>query len=478
LHIDKIHLKQLNLKQISNVYFLGIGGIGMSALARWFKANGCFVAGYDRTPTSLTGQLQDEGILIHFEDELEQIPQVFLQSSPENLIIYTPAIPKDHKEYNYFKNHHFDLKKRSQVLGWLTQNLFTIAVAGTHGKTTTSSMVAHVLKSSGKNCAAFLGGITHNYNTNLLLNDPNHKEDPIVVVEADEYDRSFLTLYPDIAVVNSVDADHLDIYGDAESVKTSYNEFINQVKPGGKLFLKKDLPLTSPADKSIGVYDFSASKAAYFRAKNIRIKEAVFIFDFESKETTIQDVRLQLPGYHNVENALVAMAVGLQTGISPEQVKEAIASYTGVKRRFEYIIKTPYLVFIDDYAHHPAEIEALLTSVRALYPAKKITAVFQPHLYSRTRDFAEGFAQSLSLADQLILLEIYPARELPIPGIDSKIIFDKVTAPEKMMCSKNKLIEQLNKSSIEVLVTIGAGDIDQFITPIKEYFKNKLSVNQ
>jgi UDP-N-acetylmuramate--alanine ligase len=466
------------LKQISNVYFLGIGGIGMSALARWFKANGCFVAGYDRTPTSLTGQLQQEGIIIHFEDEIEQIPQVFVQASPENLIIYTPAIPKDHLEYNYFNNNNFNLKKRSQVLGWLTQNLFTIAIAGTHGKTTTSSMVAHVLKSSGKNCTAFLGGITLNYNTNLLLNDPNHEEEPIVVVEADEYDRSFLTLYPDIAVVNSVDADHLDIYGDAESVKTSYNEFINQVKPNGKLFLKKDIPLTTPADKSVKLYDFSASKTAYFQAKNIRIEDATFIFDFKSKEINIEDIRLQLPGYHNVENALVAMAVGLQTGISPEQVKQAIGSYSGVKRRFEYIIKTPYLVYIDDYAHHPAEIEALLTSVRALYPAKKITAVFQPHLYSRTRDFAEGFAQSLSLADQVVLLEIYPARELPIPGIDSKIIFDKVSASEKMICSKNNLLVQLNKLSIEVLVTIGAGDIDQYVAPIKEYFKNKLSVNQ
>jgi UDP-N-acetylmuramate--alanine ligase len=339
-------------------------------------------------------------------------------------------------------------------------------------------MVAHVLKSSGKNCTAFLGGITLNYNTNLLLNDPNHEEEPIVVVEADEYDRSFLTLYPDIAVVNSVDADHLDIYGDAESVKTSYNEFINQVKPNGKLFLKKDIPLTTPADKSVKLYDFSASKTAYFQAKNIRIEDATFIFDFESKEINIEDIRLQLPGYHNVENALVAMAVGLQKGISPEQVKQAIGSYSGVKRRFEYIIKTPYLVYIDDYAHHPAEIEALLTSVRALYPAKKITAVFQPHLYSRTRDFAEGFAQSLSLADQVVLLEIYPARELPIPGIDSKIIFDKVSASEKMICSKNNLLVQLNKLSIEVLVTIGAGDIDQYVALIKEYFKNKLSVNQ
>lgn len=480
MHIEQTDLRPLNLKHVSSVYFLGIGGIGMSALARWFHANGCFVAGYDRTSTPLTNQLHQEGIEVHFEDEVELIPPVFIEKSSDNLIIYTPAIPKNHRELNFFKDNGYELKKRSQVLGWLTESMFTMAIAGTHGKTTTSSMVAHILKASGKNCAAFLGGITSNYNTNLLLNDPAHPEAPIVVVEADEYDRSFLTLFPDIAIVNSVDADHLDIYGDAGAVISSYQEFINQVKSGGSLFIKQGLPLTAPEDASVQVFDFSGTQPASFQAQNVRIEEGNFVFDFRSqvKNILLPDVRLQMPGFHNVENALVAMAASIEAGVTPEQAKQAIGTYKGVKRRFEYIVKSPYLVYIDDYAHHPAEIEALLKSVRALYPAKKITAVFQPHLYSRTRDFAEGFSASLSLADQVILLDIYPARELPIPGVSSQTLLDKITAGEKMLCEKKKLLEELNKITVEVLVTIGAGDIDQFVVPIKEYFNNKLSVNQ
>ncbi|QHT69328.1 UDP-N-acetylmuramate--L-alanine ligase [Rhodocytophaga rosea] len=468
----------MNVANVSSVYFLGIGGIGMSALARWFHANGCFVAGYDRTPTTLTNQLQQEGIGVHFEDEIGLIPPVFLKKSEENLIIYTPAIPKNHKGYTFFQENGYELKKRSQVLGWLTKNMFTVAVAGTHGKTTTSSMVAHILKASGKNCAAFLGGITANYNTNLLINDPASADAPVVVVEADEYDRSFLTLFPDIAVVNSVDADHLDIYGNADSVVSSYQEFINQIKPAGSLFIKQGLPLQAPKDKSVQVFDFSRTQPAYFRAENVHIADGSFVFDVTSADISLKDIHLQVPGFHNVENALVAMAASIQAGVTPEQAKQAIETYKGVKRRFEYIVKNPYLVYIDDYAHHPAEIEALLRSVRALYPAKKITAVFQPHLYSRTRDFAEGFASSLSLADQVILLDIYPARELPIPGVSSQMLLEKITSSEKMLCGKNNLLDELNKMSIEVLVTIGAGDIDQLIIPIKEYFNNKLSVNQ
>ncbi len=465
------------MKDIANVYFLGIGGIGMSALARWFHSNGRLVAGYDRTPTSLTTELQKEGIAVHFEDGIEHIPQSFRHASPDTLIVYTPAVPKDHKEYTYFLNNGFAIKKRSQVLGLLTQNLFTIAVAGTHGKTTTSSMIAHVLKNAGKNVAAFLGGITQNYNTNLLLNDPKSPDPALVVVEADEYDRSFLTLFPDVAVINSVDADHLDIYGDHASVQASYNEFVKQIKPGGTLFMKHALPLQKPTDNSVYVFDFSASGKAAFRAENIHIANASFTFDFVSADTKITGVSLQIPGYHNVENATVAMAAALSVGVTPEQAKNGISSYKGVKRRFEYIIKNPYLVYIDDYAHHPAEIEAVLTSVRALYPSKKITAVFQPHLFTRTRDFAQGFSDSLSLADHVILLDIYPARELPIPGVSSQLLLEGITSAEKMVCSKNELLKELNKSGVEVLITLGAGDIDTLVQPIQENFKKKLAIN-
>jgi UDP-N-acetylmuramate--alanine ligase len=468
----------LNLKDIANVYFLGIGGIGMSALARWFHINGCLVAGYDRTPTSLTTQLQQEGISVHFEDGADHIPSPFKSNSPDTLIVYTPAVPKTHQEYNYFLNNGFNIKKRSQVLGLITQNTFTIAVAGTHGKTTTSSMIAHILKSAGKNVAAFLGGITQNYGTNLLLNDPKSTQQPLVVVEADEYDRSFLTLFPDIAVVNSVDADHLDIYGDHTSVQTSYNEFVNQIKPGGALYSKQGLPLQKPEDESVHVYDFSASANAAFRAENIHIANASFSFDFAGPDTKITGIILQIPGFHNVENATVAIGVALSTGVTAEEAKKGISSYKGVKRRFEYIIKNPYLVYIDDYAHHPAEIEAVLTSVRALYPAKKITAVFQPHLYSRTRDFAQGFSDSLSLADQVILLDIYPARELPIPGVSSQMLLDSITSARKTICSKDNLLEELNNSGLEVLITLGAGDIDALVQPIQENFKKKLAVNE
>ncbi len=464
------------MEEVSNIYFIGIGGIGMSALARWFQKNGYTVAGYDRTPTLLTEQLQQEGIAIHFEDNIQLIPDVFFQHPQQSLIVYTPAIPKDHTEFNYFKDNGYNLQKRSQVLGMLTRNFLTIAVAGTHGKTTTSSMIAHILKASGKNCSAFLGGITQNYETNLLLNDPQSTETPMVVVEADEYDRSFLTLFPTIAVVTSVDPDHLDIYGNAEAMKTSYQEFINQVKEGGKIFIRQNLPLSLPAGKNVGIYGFSASSEAYYQACNIRIEGITFIFDIVSPAFSLQDIRLEMPGFHNVANALAATAAAVSVGVKPEDAKKALASYEGVKRRFEYIIKSDYLVYIDDYAHHPTEIEALITSVRALYPTKKISAVFQPHLFSRTRDFAEGFAASLSLADQVILLDIYPARELPIAGVTSEIILERITSPEKILCSKNKLLDLLNKSSVEVLLTIGAGDIDQLIQPIKEYFNQQSKV--
>jgi UDP-N-acetylmuramate--alanine ligase len=455
------------------VYFIGIGGIGMSALARWFRTNGYPVAGYDRTPTLLTNQLAAEGIAVHYDDSVALIPEEFRQRPEATLVVFTPAVPKDHRELNYFLERGYVVRKRSQVLGWLTQNQYTIAVAGTHGKTTTSSMIAHILRASGKNCTAFLGGITQNYETNLLLNDPDSPEEPVVVVEADEYDRSFLTLSPDVAVINSVDPDHLDIYGSAGAVLESYNAFVGKIKPGGKLIIKKDLPLNAPADTTVRTVDFSLAGPAHLVATHIRIEQASFLFDVESPDILLKDVRLNVPGFHNVENALAAIAAAIQLKITPEAIKMAVASYKGVKRRFEYILKSDYLVYIDDYAHHPAEIEALLKSVRALYPGRKISAVFQPHLYSRTRDFADGFASSLSLADQLFLLDIYPARELPIDGVSAQLIFDRVTIPNKVLCTKNNLLEQLNNSRIEVLVTLGAGDIDQCVSPIKEHFLSR-----
>ena len=438
----------------------------MSALARWFNTNGYKVAGYDRTSTSLTEQLVAEGMDIHFEDDVKLIAGDF--KNPANtLAIYTPAVPKEHTELNYFQTNGFSVKKRSEVLGMITEKFFTIAIAGTHGKTTTSTMVAHILRSAGKNCFAFLGGISQNYNTNLLLGDPE-KGEQVMVVEADEYDRSFLTLSPDIAVINSMDADHLDIYGAHDEVEKSFNEFVRKLKPIGKLIYKGGLPVAAPLPGQT-FYCFGSEVCAY-RATNIRIEGAEFIFDVETTFEVVKGVRLQVPGFHNVQNALAAFAVTRQLGIKTDKIKEALASFKGVKRRFEYIVKRNDFVYIDDYAHHPEEIKAFLSSVKALYKDKKVTAVFQPHLYSRTRDFMDGFAESLSMADQLILMEIYPARELPIAGVTSASLLDKVTSKEKMLASKEALLSKIKETETDVLVTIGAGDIDKFVEPIKELY--------
>jgi UDP-N-acetylmuramate--alanine ligase len=463
----------VNLQSFNHIYFLGIGGIGMSALARWFCQYGYQVAGYDKTATTLTEALEVEGIAVHFEDDVQQIPENFRQNPSDCLVVYTPAVPQNHSELLYFQNKGFTLLKRSQVLGLLTQNLFTIAVAGTHGKTTTSSMVAHILTAAGKNCTAFLGGITQNYNTNLLFGDPNSAEKPMVVVEADEFDRSFLTLYPDLAIVNSVDADHLDIYGNHDAIKESFNAFVRQIKPGGKLFMKKDLPLELPASTRVQTFNFSIEKNSAYEAQNVRIENEHFVFDLRMPDTFIEGIQMKIPGFHNIENATAAAAIALEVGIATSQIKQALFTFTGVKRRFEYVLKNDNIVFIDDYAHHPAEIEAFIRSVRALYPTRKITAIFQPHLYSRTRDFAEGFAESLSLADQLVLLDIYPARELPIPGITSEIIFEKTNLSEKALCTKKDLLGVLQSSSLDVVLTLGAGDIDQCIAPIKEWLQSR-----
>jgi UDP-N-acetylmuramate--alanine ligase len=462
----------VDLKEVKYVYFLGIGGIGMSALARWFKVNSYSVAGYDRTPTPLTDELEREGIPVHFDDAVENIPAEVVTNPVQTLVVYTPAIPKNHLEFNFLIEKGYSLQKRSQVLGLLTANLFTVAVAGTHGKTTTSSMVAHILKHAGRNCTAFLGGITQNYQTNMLLNNEGEGlEDVICVVEADEYDRSFLTLHPDLAIVTSTDADHLDIYGDKDALRQSFRDFVGQIKPEGKLFIRDGLHLLENGTK-IQYEEYSLNQGAY-HAENVRTENARFVFDIVSPSVTIRDITMLVPGFHNVENALAASAVGLRLGIPPELIKEALASFRGVKRRFEYIIESGKSVFIDDYAHHPTEIEAFLKSVRALYPDRKITAVFQPHLFSRTRDFADGFAESLSLADTLLLLDIYPARELPMEGVNSQMILDKVTLKDKRICTKGELPELVRQLEPDLLVTIGAGDIDQCIIPLKNALNNE-----
>lgn len=455
-----------SFKQIENIYFLGIGGIGMSALARYFKNMGKQVSGYDKTSTILTDELISEGISVHFEDNIQLInPSILnLQSAISNtLIVYTPAVPKNHSEYVFFVEKGFNIKKRSEVLGMITEHSRTIAVAGTHGKTTTSSLIAHILKFAGEDIGAFLGGITKNYGTNLLLPssiDTKHT----VVVEADEYDRSFLTLHPSIAVITSLDPDHLDIYGDKKYMEESYRMFSNQVKD--KLIVKKSIVSTLNSKHSPITY--SLNESGDYHALNVTVNNGEYHYDVVTPRGVIKDVVIGLPGSHNVENSIAAFAVADQLNIPSEKIKNALASFSGVKRRFDYQIKTNNLVFIDDYAHHPEELKACIRSVKELYPDKKITGIFQPHLYTRTRDFADGFAESLDMLDRAILLDIYPARELPIPGVTSEMLLKKMKGLDKVICSKENLLKEINKNTPQVLLTLGAGDIDMFVDPIKK----------
>ncbi|MVM40549.1 UDP-N-acetylmuramate--L-alanine ligase [Spirosoma sp. HMF3257] len=455
----------MTLDQFKYIYFLGIGGIGMSALARWFGVNGYTVVGYDKTPTTLTDALQAEGMTIHFTEDIDQIPAVFRENPAETLVIYTPAVPKTHAEYIYFIENGFTLQKRSQVLGLLAGQMTTIGVAGTHGKTTTSSMVAHILRDAGVNCAAFLGGITNNYGTNFLLNEPaDNLRSVVCVVEADEFDRSFLTLFPTYAIVTSTDADHLDIYGAHDAVLESFSKFVSQIETDGVLFMKQGLSLSDKTKAEVRQYSL---KGGDYYSQNLRIEQATFIFDLVYPQGVITDIQLMVPGFHNVENAVAAGAVALEVGVSPEAIRSALNTYRGVRRRFEYILKTDEAVLIDDYAHHPAEVQAFLSSVKALYPDRELTAIFQPHLFSRTRDFADGFAESLSLADNVILLDIYPARELPMEGVTSDLIFRNVHSKSKQKCTKEELSDVVRKMKPSLLVTIGAGDIDQLLPTLK-----------
>ncbi len=461
----------MNLVNYHNVYFIGIGGIGMSALARWFNHNGFSVSGYDRTPTSLTSKLEEEGISIHFEDAVDHIPEAVKNNKEQSLVVVTPAIPKTHKELNFLKDRGFKLHKRSEVLGMISANFHLVAVAGTHGKTTTSSMIAHLLKHAGRDITAFLGGIATNYESNYIANELKDGKS-IAVVEADEFDRSFLTLHPDVAVVTSADADHLDIYGDKSELEKSFKEFISQVKTSGKLFVNEKIAkelVDADFDKSS--YTYGLNRGQFF-ANNITMNNGFFEFDYCDEQHHIKKLKLGVPGFHNTENATVAIAVALDLGLTEDAIRSGIESYKGVKRRFEYVIKSEQIVFVDDYAHHPTEIESFLKSLKALYPEKKITAVFQPHLFTRTRDFVDGFAESLDLADEVILLDIYPAREEPIEGVTSQIIYDRMTT-EKVLLNKERLMEHLGSSDYEVIATIGAGDIDKLVNPIKELLNEK-----
>jgi len=445
----------MELKNIQRVYLVGIGGIGMSGLARYFHHLGCVVCGYDKTSTELTGELQSEGIPVIFDDNDAFIPSSFHTPNHHTLIIYTPAIPNDSVILNFFKDSGFELFKRSQVLGIISKGMFAVAVAGTHGKTTTSTMIAHILKSSGNDCSAFLGGISTNYHTNVLYGKNN-----VVVVEADEYDRSFLTLHPDIAIITSMDADHLDIYGDHSHLTESFRLFASQIKPGGTLIHKKGLPLE-------GGYTYAFDTEADAYASNVEVKDGDFYFDFISEKVNIKGIKLGIPGMHNVENAVAATEAALLMKVAPEAIKTALGSFAGVKRRFEYIVKNDRHIYIDDYAHHPEELKACIRSVKRLYPAKKLVTIFQPHLYTRTRDFADGFAEALDLTDELLMLDIYPARELPIEGVSSEMIIQRMKMWNTRKCGKQEAVEIIKNEKPELLLTVGAGDIDQLVQPLK-----------
>lgn len=463
----------MNLDKINSVYLIGIGGIGMSALARYFNYHGKYVAGYDRTSSSLTNELSSEYIHIHFEDNTDLIPERIKKETKNSLlVIYTPAIPESMKELNYFIKNNYPVHKRSLVLGEITRNSFTIAVAGTHGKTTTSSMIAHMLKHSGIDCTAFLGGISKNYKTNFIQGNNTINNKPVLVVEADEFDRSFLTLHPDISIITSMDADHLDIYNQSSDLENTYREFANQLNDNGILIYKKSLPVR---EVKAQVKKYSITEEADYYAKNIRVTNGEYKFDAITPGKEFIDLTIGLPGIHNVENALAALAVCTEINIDPEMIKTGLATYEGVMRRFDYQIKSKDLVYIDDYAHHPEEIKACITSVKQLYPGKRITGIFQPHLYTRTRDFALEFSRSLSLLDEVMLLEIYPARELPIEGVSSGMLLENITSPDKKIYTRQEVLEEIKHRSIEVLVTLGAGDIDQYVNPIKEILLNKIT---
>ena len=460
----------MNLNQIHNVYFIGIGGIGMSALARYFKTIGKNVSGYDKTETELTKELVQSGINIHYEDNINLIPADYLTEN--TLVIITPAVPITHSEWNYFLERDFNVKKRAEVLGIITKDTFCFAVAGTHGKTTTSSILGHILFESGADVTSFLGGIVENYNSNLIGTGKT-----ITVVEADEFDRSFLHLHPNIACITSMDADHLDIYGDSAAIEASFIEFADKVEDKSKLFITKDLPLEGvrveiSESKTLSEVPPSGVRGL-FNAFNVRIENGNYVFDVQTPTEILSNLEFGLPGKHNLTNALTALAMAKTFGTSNGAIAKALKSFKGIKRRFSYQIKETDLVYIDDYAHHPTEINAVHQAVSELYANQKVLAIFQPHLFSRTKDFADDFAKSLSAFDEVLLLDIYPAREVPMEGITSDWLLGKMTNEHKKVVSKLDLIPAILKSEAKIIVTIGAGDIGELVQPIKEALLKK-----
>ena len=453
----------MDVNTLKSVYFIGAGGIGMSALVRYFLSIGKKVAGYDRTPSELTQKLIAEGAAIHYEENVEGIPNEFLDPNT-TLIIYTPAIPTTHAELIYFQKNGFTIQKRSQVLGLLTQSSKGLCIAGTHGKTTTSTMTAHLLHQSSVGCNAFLGGISKNYGTNLLLSDKSE----YVVIEADEFDRSFHWLTPYASIITATDADHLDIYGTKEAYLESFNHYTSLIRPSGALIVRKGIELEPRLQEGVSLYTYSREEGD-FHAENIHIGNGEITFDYVSPLGNIKDIQLGVPVAINIENGIAAMALAQISGVNNEDIKSAMASFGGVDRRFDFKIKNDKVVFLSDYAHHPEEIKQSILSMRALYEDKKITGIFQPHLFTRTRDFYKEFAESLSLLDEVILTEIYPARELPIKGISSRLIYDHLRPGiEKTLCNKEEILEILKQKDIEVLITLGAGDIENYVQPICE----------
>lgn len=449
------------LTTIHTIYFIGVGGIGMSAIARYFLSKGANVSGYDKTPTVLTNQLEKEGINIHYTDDITLAPQ-----NPD-VVVYTPAIPKDHKELNHFINNGFTVMKRSDILQWITENSFNICVAGTHGKTTVTSMVAHLLRHTGYGCNAFLGGISANYHTNFWSHERN-----VVVVEADEYDRSFLKLAPNVEVITSMDPDHLDIYGTAEEVENAFVQFAGKLKPGGTIVAKHGLSRAAElrADH-LFTYDHKNEAADIF-VKDLKVINGVYHFSVQARDWSIDNLVLHMGGLHNIDNMIAAITVAKQLGIDADKIVAAVADYKGVRRRFEYALNTPEHVVIDDYAHHPDELKALLSGVRSIFPDKKLTLVFQPHLYSRTKDQAPGFSATLDLADEVILLPIYPARELPMEGVNSEMLLNNMQLNQKQVLEKTAFLDWVKTNQPELLVMAGAGDIDTLVNPAKELLMN------
>ena len=454
-----------DLKTIQNIYFIGIGGIGMSALARYFRLHGKTVSGYDKTETVLTQTLTKEGIPVTYQDDPAALPK------DTQLVVYTPAIPQDHRGWNYYREHGYEMMKRSEVLGLITANTRNVCVAGTHGKTTISTMIAHILRDSGLGSNAFLGGISVNYNTNFW----SHESD-ICVVEADEYDRSFLRLHPDIAVISSMDADHLDIYGTGAAVQEAFIAFSKKIKSGGTLVQKHGLPIPIPAADIRQISYHLTDQQADVYTTNLRIQEGNYVFDVQGTEGSMSDVRLNVGGWHNVENALAAITACRKLGLDEYQIIPALQNFRGVRRRFEYHVQGRGPIYLDDYAHHPKELEALISSARELFPERKLVVVFQPHLYSRTRDFATDFARALDQADEVTLLPLYPAREMPIPGISSLTILEKMGNEKKQILQKQEVLDrarQVPAGEKAVWITAGAGDIDELVNPLTEIFKDK-----